>query len=384
MSAAPGRRGPWTRRILLAIAVVALAGGGAWALKHRGAPKTDAARPAEARVMELAPVDLGEVTQGPLQHTIPLSGTLRPYAKTLVKSKVAGELRELRVREGTTVRRGELIAEIDDTELRARVAEKRAGLEASRAQLSLARKNWTMNEQLLEQKFISRNAADTVASTVEVAQANVRVAEAQLELARKAAADARVFAPMGGIVAERFSQPGEKLPVDARIVSLVDLSRLELEADVPASDIGMVAVGASVAFRIEGMSEKGFVGRVERINPTADDRSRAVKVYVVLDNAGRELKGGMFAKGQLLAGTVDAAVLLPVAAVREEGGEAFVLVVADGLVSRRVVRLGARDIARGVVQVLEGLTPGARVLNANLGNVRPGDRVRVGPAKPAA
>jgi RND family efflux transporter MFP subunit len=380
------QRGRAARTVVAAVAVVALLGGAAWVIQSRKASRPATPPPSAAvRVMELAPMDVGEVLRGPLEQSIPLSGTLQPYARTVVKSKVAGEVRDVRVREGTTVRRGDVLAELDDTELRARVAEKRAALEAARAQLDLARKNWAMNEQLLEQKFISRNAADTVANGVEVARANMGVAEAQLELARKALSDARVVAPMSGIVAERFSLPGEKVPVDARIVSLVDLSRLELEADVPASDIGLVAVGAAVTFRIEGLPDRAFEGRVERINPTADERSRTVKVYAVLSNADGQLRGGMFAKGQLAAGTVAAATLAPIAAVREEGTDVFVYTVAGETVERRAVRLGVRDPGRGVVQVLEGLEPGARVLNANLGNVRPGDRVRVAaPKKPSA
>lgn len=388
MSGFPGarQRGHAAVKLAAAVAVVALLGGAAWVIQSRKASGPAAPAPSTAvRVMELAPMDVGDVIRGPLEQSIPLSGTLQPYARTVVKSKVAGEVRDVRVREGTTVRRGDVLAELDDTELRARVAEKRAALEAARAQLDLARKNWAMNEQLLEQKFISRNAADTVANGVEVARANMGVAEAQLELARKALSDARVVAPMSGIVAERFSLPGEKVPVDARIVSLVDLSRLELEADVPASDIGLVAVGAAVTFRIEGLPDRAFEGRVERINPTADERSRTVKVYAVLSNADGQLRGGMFAKGQLTAGTVASATLAPIAAVREEGADVFVYTVAGETVGRKAVRLGARDSGRGVVQVLEGLEPGERVLNANLGNVRPGDRVRVAaPKKPSA
>lgn len=388
MSGFPGarQRGHAAVKLAAAVAVVALLGGAAWVIQSRKASGPAAPAPSTAvRVMELAPMDVGDVIRGPLEQSIPLSGTLQPYARTVVKSKVAGEVRDVRVREGTTVRRGDVLAELDDTELRARVAEKRAALEAARAQLDLARKNWAMNEQLLEQKFISRNAADTVANGVEVARANMGVAEAQLELARKALSDARVVAPMSGIVAERFSLPGEKVPIDARIVSLVDLSRLELEADVPASDIGLVAVGAAVTFRIEGLPDRAFEGRVERINPTADERSRTVKVYAVLSNADGQLRGGMFAKGQLTAGTVASATLAPIAAVREEGADVFVYTVAGETVGRKAVRLGARDSGRGVVQVLEGLEPGERVLNANLGNVRPGDRVRVAaPKKPSA
>lgn len=367
------------RRIVIAIVATIALAATAWALKHR-APRPGAAPDttvAASRSMELAATDVTVVTRGTIERTVPLSGTLRPYEQAIVKSKVAGELRAMPVREGEAVRKGQVIARFDDLELRARVAEKRASLEASRAQLDLARKTWAMNEQLLQQNFISRNAADSVASSAAVAEANVRAAQAQLELVDKSLADAVLVAPISGIVSERFAQPGEKLPVDARIVALVDLSRLELEADVPATDITLVQVGGRVAFRVDGIGDRIIEGRVERINPTADDRSRTVKVYVALANPTGVLKGGLFAKGALSTGGAREATLLPLAALREDAGQTVVDVLEGDTVRRQTVKVGVRDAARGVAELIDGPAPGARVLNANLGNVKPGDRVRV-------
>lgn len=370
------------RRIVITVlATVALAAT-AWAIKHRiprQASPAGTALPA-VRTMEVVASDVVVVARGSIDRAVPLSGTLRPYEQTVVKSKVAGELRSLPVREGEAVRRGQVIATFDDLELRARVAEKRAAMEAARAQLDLARKTWAMNEQLLQQNFISRNAADSVASSAAVAEANVRAAQAQLELVSKALADAVLVAPLSGIVSERFAQPGEKLPVDAKVVSLVDLSRMELEADVPATDIAHVRVGARVEFWVDGLGDRAIEGRVDRVSPTADDRSRTVKVYVVLGNSTGALKGGLFAKGALSANGSREAVLLPLSAVRDEGRRSVVDVLEGDTVRRVDVKLGVRDTARGVAEVLEGPPPGTRMLNANLGNVKPGDRVRVAAA----
>jgi RND family efflux transporter MFP subunit len=329
--------------------------------------------------MELAAGDVVVAAMGPLQPSIPLSGTLQPHDQTVVKTKVAGEVVRVLVREGERVAAGQLLAQIDDTELRARVAERRATLTGAQAQRDLARKNAATNAELLAQNFISRNAADTAASALAVAEANVAAAEAQLELAGKALADARIAAPMAGIVAERFAQPGEKLPVDARVLSLVDLARLELAAEVPASDIAAVRVGGQVEFRVDGMGARLHRGLVERINPTADPRSRMVRVYVRLDNADGELKGGMFAKGRLASAAVREALMIPAGTVRDEGGESVVMVLDGDVVRRRPVTLGLRDEAGDAVEVLSGLEPGARVLSAALGNLRPGDRVRIAP-----
>ena len=327
--------------------------------------------------MELAPTDLAEVVRGPLRASVPLSGTLRPFTQTVVRTRVAGTLEQLDVREGETVRRGQLLATQEDLELRARVAERRASLAGARAQRELARKNRDNHQQLLASHFISRNALDTSESALAVAESGVAAAEAQLELALKALADARLLAPMAGVVAERFAQPGEKLPVDARVVSLVDLSRLELEAEVPASDLPSVRPGAAVDFTVDGLGRQRFRGRVERLNPAADERSRALRVYARLDNGDGALRAGMFAKGTVAAGDVREAVLVPAACVRDESGQAVAFTLEDGRVVRRPLRLGGRDAERDAVEVLEGLAPGAKVLLASLGNLRPGDRARV-------
>ncbi|MCW5626791.1 MAG: efflux RND transporter periplasmic adaptor subunit [Burkholderiales bacterium] len=371
------------RKTVVAVVAVLAIVATAWALKHReGRPEADkeapvVVEPSAPRVMELAAVDVVEVARGSVERTVPLSGTLRPYEQTLVKSKVAGELLSVLAREGETVRKGQVIARMDDIELRARVAERRAALEATRAQLDLAKKTLAMNEQLFEQNFISRNAADNVASSAAVAEANMQAAAAQLELARKSLADAVLTAPITGIVSERFAQPGEKLPVDGRIVSIVDLSRMELEAEVPASDIGAIKPGARVEFSVDGLDVKGFEGRVERINPSADDRSRMIKVYAVLSNPKGELRGGMFAKGTLASGVSQQALIVPLSAIRDESGEEIVYVLNGDTVARHVVRVGSRHPARGIAELTEGPPVGTRVVNANLSNLKPGDRVKI-------
>jgi RND family efflux transporter MFP subunit len=367
------------RRGLILVVIVAVAAVALWAVKARRAAPPPAAPAVAERIMELAAGDVTVAAKAPLQPSIPLSGTLQPHDQTVVKTKVAGELVRVLVREGERVGAGQLLAQVDDAELRARLAERRAALTGAQAQRDLARKNWATTEQLLAQNFISRNAADTAASALAVADANVAAAEAQLELAGKALADARIASPMAGIVAERFAQPGEKLPVDARVLSLVDLSRLELAAEVPASDIAAARVGGQVEFRVDGMGAKLYRGTVERINPTADPRSRMVRVYVRLDNAEGELKGGMFAKGRLASSSMREALMIPAGAVRDEGGESVVMVLEGEVVRRRAVTLGLRDEAGDAVEVVSGLEVGAKVLNASLGNLRAGDRVRVAP-----
>jgi membrane fusion protein (multidrug efflux system) len=370
------------RRPLVLVAVVALAvlaGFGFVRLRD----KPVAAAPAELPVAEFLQDDLTIVAPQPLERVLALTGSLAPLTEALVKARLAGELAEFTVREGDSVRRGQVVARIDATEVRARVAARSADVEAARAQLGLAEKNRATQRALLDKSFISQNAFDATASNYDVAAARLRTAEADLAMAQKALADAVLLSPLDGVVAERFAQPGERVPVDGRILSVVDLSRLELAAAVPATEIGRVKTGQRVVLRIDGMGEREFVGRVERINPAASAGTRSINVYAVFENPERLLRAGLFARGQLLLERIDAALAVPLTAVREEGGRHFVYALEGGAIARKHVTLGPVDSA-GRVQVLSGLAAGDRVVRNNLGALREGAAARLAGPAPAA
>ena len=330
------------------------------------------AQPASTPPIEFAASDLVQPQTRELRLSISITGTLQPHNWTTVKAKVAGELKTMLVREGETVRPGQVLARIDTQDAQARLDEKIADLEAGRAQLALAQKNRANNLALLQQKFISQNAFDSVQSNYQVSEDKLRALEAQVALAKKALADTVVSAPQAGIVSQRHAQPGEKLPVDGKILTLVDLAEMEIEAAVPASDIPSIRVGQEVHFRVEGFGEREFHGRIDRINPATQSGSRSILVYALLPNSDGALKGGMFAKGSVTLSQIDAALVLPLSAVREESGKAYVLRIAAGRLEQRAVKLGLRNEDEGIVQIVDGLDAHSRVVRSNLGALRPG------------
>lgn len=335
------------------------------------------APPAGTPAIEFAASDLVQPQTRDMRLSISITGTLQPRNWTTVKAKVAGELKSLLVREGEAVRPGQVLARIDTQDAQARLDEKIADLEAGRAQLALAQKNRANNLALLQQKFISQNAFDSVQSNYQVSEAKLKALEAQVALAKKALADTVVIAPQAGIVSQRNAQPGEKLPVDGKILTLVDLAEMEVEAAVPASDIPSVRVGQEVHFRVEGFDAREFHGRIDRINPATQSGSRSILVYALLPNSDGALKGGMFAKGSVTLNQIDAALVLPLSAVREDNGRAYVLRIAGDKLEQRAVKLGLRNEDDGVVQIVDGLDAQSRVVRSNLGALQPGAAVKI-------
>ena len=361
--------------IVLAVSAVALRG------RQTAADAAASAKNA-APAAEFLQDDLYIVEPRNLDRVLPLTGSLMPLTEATVKAKVAGELVAVTVREGESVKQGQVLARIDPTEVQARVAAREADVAATRAQLVWAEKNRNQQKALFDKSFISQSAFDNIQSNYDVAIAKQHAAEAELVVARKSLGDAVLVAPFSGIVSLRHAQPGERVSLDAKVVSIVDLSRLQLEASVPPAAIGQVRVGQDMNFRVEGFGEREFAGRIERINPAATAGSRSISVYAAIDNREGLLRGGMFAQGTLTLSRVDGALAAPASAVREEIGQTFVYVIENGLVKKRNVKVGAPDAA-GRVQVMDGLVAGDRIVRVNLGSLKEGLAARLSGPQPS-
>jgi membrane fusion protein, multidrug efflux system len=374
-------------KILVVLIMLAIAGGGVLAWRAMASSKSSAKgeeKKAE-KVFEFAENDLVKVAQRNLGLIIPISGSLMPVTQAMVKTKVAGEISRVNVREGERVTQGQVLATIDTADLRARNEAQRAAVAETKARLDLATKNEANNRALLAKNFISQNAFDSITNSVQVAQANYQAAVAQAAITERALADASIRAPFSGIVAKRGVNIGEKVTSDAMIAQIVDLSKMELEAQVPVGDIPSVKVGQEIAFRVDGFDQREFKGRVERINPAAAQGSRSISIFVTLANADGALKGGMFANGTLAAESRGAVNAVPLAAIVEEGGQTFVYAFKDGTVERKPITIGAKNIERGYAEIRDGVTEGVSVITVKADGLKHGVKatVKTAGSKPA-
>ncbi|MES2149726.1 MAG: efflux RND transporter periplasmic adaptor subunit [Pseudomonadota bacterium] len=382
------RRRRW-RAPVIGLVVIALAGGTWTAMQSKNKPAPQAAGdkggPPKVDVYELASTDVAAIEARELAVNLPLSGSLAPLTQAIVKSKVSGIVVGATVQEGVSVAAGQLIASLDAADQRARVAQMQAALDEAAARLSLARKNNANSDALLKQNYISRNSYDTTVNSVELAQASVKAAQAQLDMARIALADTQIRAPLAGVVSKRFVQAGEKVAPDMPVATIVNLQQLTLEAQVPAADIPRIKVGQEVKFQVDGYQQRGFVGKVARINPTTEAGSRSMLVYISVSNQDGLLRGGMFAKGNITTEKSAVVPIVPTAALRQENGVSVVYAIVGGKVVAQPVKLGLRNDDEGYAEVTDGLTAGARVLVAKLDGVKPGNKVKLADAAaPAA
>jgi len=368
-------------RLAALLLLLAIAAGWYWRTKTAKPTVPAEAVAIQPTSLEFLPQEVFVVAPLDLKQTLRLSGSLRSIDLASVKARVAGEVREVLVREGETVRAGQVLVKMDVTEYDARVAQARANLNSARAQLDIANKARDNNQALLDKGFISKNGFDNSASQSVAARANVDAAQAALELTQKLLVDTVLRAPIAGIVSARNVQPGEKVSPDFKLLDLVNLQKLELEAAVPASDIAQIAIGQSVEVNVEGLTQS-FTGKVVRINPMAQASSRAVAVYIQVPNPDSHLKVGMFAEALLTLNQRRGILAVPTTALRKEGGANFVYAIEDGKIARKPVGIGAEGLSGNQMytEILSGLSFGAEMIASNMGSLKTGTAARVAPA----
>lgn len=382
------RRNLFIGLVLAAVLAAVLVGRGMASRK----PVTPLAAPAASapqQALELAPGDVAQAVKTQLSSLLAVSGGIRAQQSAIVKAKVAGELKSLLVREGDSVKAGQSLGQIDATEYQWRLKQAEDQAMAAKAQLDIAERTLENNRALVNQGFISKNALDTSVSSAAGAAASLQAARAAAEIARKAVGDAQVLAPIAGLVSQRLVQPGERVPIDGRIVEIVDLSRLELEAQIAPEDVVQLRVGQAATLQIDGLAEP-MAAKVVRINPSAQAGSRAVLAYLELapGAAGLGVRQGLFARGGIEL-TRREALVVPASALRFDQAKPYVLVVENGKAVARVVSTGARgDVAvngkaEAAVEITGGIEPGANVLRGTVGALREGTLVKL-PVQTAA
>ena len=358
-------------KIGLSVAVlVVLAGGGLYVLKGRQPAKAVAtAETTKFSGLEFSPADLAQAKRADLRQVVRLNGTIQPFNQSLLRAEVAAVVNEISVRRGERVKKGQLLARLDTSDVGARMREKQSNLESARSALKLAEINREKAITLTQRGVKSQTALDEAENAWRNARANVAAMEQQLSVARKIVNDAAIYAPLDGLVAERFVNPGERVAIDAKLFSIADLDLMEVEALVPARDVPQLRAGQKVVLHVEGFGDRNFDAHIERINPTAQSGSRSIPVYVLLQNPDHVLRGGMFGAGEAVLVEAPGVIAIPGEALREENGRRVVYVLKDGKLERRAVRVALQGSSDGRIGIADGVaenetvvaTPGLRL-----------------------
>lgn len=385
------RRRPRTHAAMWA-ALVALAAAAAW-LGLRGRT-----------------VATGLVVRGTAIDAVYGTGTVEPRDRVWAKSKLAGTLVELAVREGDRVQKGDLLARVDAASLRfdlsrSAVESRAAQLQAERggpqlaaleaqargleAELEQARRDAERLDRLAAQGVAAAAEVDRVRSRVAALQAQLDTSRSQrrsleIDLGARASgsrattgamaarlADAEIRSPINGVVLARAVEAGEVVAVNQPLLKLGDTTSLLLECAIDEADVARVAVGNRVAVSLYAYPKEVFLGDVQELLPDADRARRSFLAKVVFREPPRGLRSGMTAEVNVVVDEHAKTLLAPADAVGQDG---TAWVVSRGRARRRQVRTGIRDLSW--VEALEGLGEGDLVVVSGSEGLRDGGRVR--------
>lgn len=327
-------------------------------------------------VKQLLASEIVEIAPTTLSQTVKVTGTLVPGQQSAVASMASGRVLSVTVRPGDTVAQGAVLAEIDRATLALQVNQQRATAEATRLQLTSARQQLERTEELARQGLASPSTLEQARTSVATFAANLTGLESAVESAEIALDNATIRSPLDGVVSVRSVEPGQTISAGTPLFTVVNLDAMEFDASASVNSSALVQPGQSVGITVTGIEGRTFTGSVTRVNPVAISGTRAVPIYVSIENAEGLLRGGMFATGYITVAEKRDAIALPATALREDAEGSFVLVLDNGTLVRKPVTPGA-EWDRGRVREVEGLATGEVVVAAALTTLGAGDAYEV-------
>jgi RND family efflux transporter MFP subunit len=378
------------KRVVIAVVTLSVLAGAAWLVWGRSAETAAAGSVAPAR--PALTVELGSASRGSMSDIVAVVGSLEGQASVEVSSKVNGRLEEVAVRIGDRVTRGSVLAKVESRELQEQVRQAEASFDVARAtvrqreaDLKFAQTNLDRSQSLFQRQLLPRQTLDDADARHQSAQAQLELSKAQFMQAQARLDELKITlsateirSPVDGFVGKRLLDPGAFVSSNTAVVSVVEIARVRLVANVVEKDLRRIQVGATADVDVDAFPGEIFHGRVARIAPVLDPATRTAQMEVEVPNGDFRLKPGMYSRVRLTVSTKAQALTVPVNAVVTVEGKRGVFQIKDGQVKEAdfiPIQTGLEDGTR--IEVLGGLSDGAQVVTTGAAALRDGDPVTI-------
>lgn len=306
-------------------------------------------------------VDVFVVQPQPFENKIFSTGTLLADEEVELRSEISGKVVDIRLEEGASVKRGDILLKINDTELQAQ-------LNRAKFRLSLAEVTEERQRQLLEKGGISQEMYDTIVNEVNVLRAEVNLIEAQID-------KTEIRAPFSGVVGLKYISNGSFISPTTQIATIQKLNPIKIDFSIPERYAGIIEPNDKIIFSVAG-SEEDFDANIYAIEPRINTQTRTLSIRARAENREAKLLPGAFANLELILQEIPNALLVPSIAIIPELQGQKVFVLKNGKVEERKIEIGIRT--SDSVQITKGVSAQDSVLTTGLLQVRPGMEVRVG------
>jgi len=354
-------------------------------------------KPAVVQATPVQTITVGTIAQAPLGRALVVNGSLAAWDELPVGTEAGGlAIVQVAVEEGDKVTKGQLLAKLDDSVLKAQhaqaqaaVAQAEAGIRKAEAMSGSANSDVRRAKELSKNGFISGQTAEQRETTFSAAQADVNVARQNLATAQAIAqereaqlAQTEIRAPTDGTVSKRMAKLGNVVSVGEQLFRMIRDNRVELQAEVPEMDLPRLKAGQTATIVVNDGDPQRFEGKIRLIGATVDPATRIGMVYVALPE-DPALKPGMFVHGEIQTGQANVLQVPEQAIVYKDFKPGVFIVDADNHARLRMVEIGTR--VNGQVEIVSGVSAGERVALAGAGYLKDNDLVRIeAPLAPTA
>ena len=322
----------------------------------------DSADKDKTAALLVSPEDLLTISSSALASGPSITGSIEPERRADLRAEVSAIVLAVLKENGDPVKRGDLLVRLDQTSIRDSLTAADASARAADQAFEQAERQYQRMATLKQTGVVSTQQLEDVEIRRNSAQSDRAAAHTRVVTARQQLERTEVRAPFDGIVSDRKVSAGDTAAIGKELVKVIDPVSLRFEGLVSADNIGNVAEGQRVWFRIHGFADREFAGSVTRVNPAANSLTRQVEVLVAFADAKQQPNvAGLYAEGHVETRSV-ASLTLPAASVVREGDSAFAWRVKNDKLQKVALTLGARDARTGAFAVVDGLADGDTVL----------------------
>ena len=339
---------------------------------------------------ESIPVYVSTVEKGDIENTVRYLGNIEGSDEVMVFSQMPNKITSVKAYINDWVEEGDLLAIIKNNQLKQAVKQAEAGLETARANYENALAEWKRIKKLYEENAISESQYDAITTQKQNAESGLEQAEAALESAQEQLNDSYLRAPISGIVSARNYDIGDQTSPQQPAYSVVNMEKVEIKVDVVEEDLGQIKKGNKVYVAVKAYPDTVFVGKIEKVYPTINPRTRTATVEIVLDNEDRKLRSGMYATVNIVTEKSENTVVIPSYTVIERtsrehlGGELsnteiivnrHAFVINNSTAQRRSLKAGI--ITDDKIEIIEGLAPGETLVTQGQYKLTDGAKVNI-------
>jgi RND family efflux transporter MFP subunit len=319
-----------------------------------------------------------KVVEAQYVDTVPgiaLNGSLEGRTSATISAKLAGRIEQIMVEEGQQVKAGDALIKMETVELANSARQAQDGVRKAQANYELALNDFSRYQTLYDKGAVSEQQLDNAKAKLKTAEADLSSAQSSQSSAEEQYGYGVITAPVDGVIANKTATVGQVVSPGASLMMVQDINQVYAVVNVEQKDLGRVKTGQKANVTVDAYPGKVFAGTVDVMNPEAGSASRTFRTKIRLENAGGDLKAGMFAKVQLETGESVKVLAVPQSAVVQKQNLYYVFTVDNNVAVRRQIEIG--EVSGNTITVTAGLQPGEQVIISSVNRINDADTVRV-------